>query len=280
MSFEDWNIAVKSKVQGSWNLHLILPRHMDFFICLSSVAGIIGSGGQANYAAGNTYMDALAQHRLVRGEKAVSLDLGWMLAEGVVARSETLRKGFAAAGFLMAIHQKEFHALLDRYCDPSLDIRTAASCQTVVGLESPAAVRAKGMDCPHWMQRPTFRLMHLTGLYGFAQDGTDTTSGEKSVDSARLFRAAASLSDASQVVTDALVAKLCKALAVPSGDIDTAKPLNTYAVDSLLAVELRNWFAKEYQADVAIFEIMGASFLALGEVVAGKSALKRGESVE
>ena len=280
MSFEDWNIAVKSKVQGSWNLHFLLPHRMDFFICFSSVAGIIGSGGQANYAAGNTYMDALAHHRVVRGERAVSLDLGWMLAEGVVARNETLRKGFAAAGFLAAIHQKEFHALLDRSCNPTLDIQTAASCQTVVGLESPAAVRAKGMDYPHWMQRPTFRLIHQIGLYGFAQDGIDTTSGERWVDNASLFRAAASLSDASQVVADALVAKLCKALAVPRGDIDTDKPLNAYAVDSLLAVELRNWFAKEYQADVAIFEIMRASFLALGEVVASKSMIKRGESRE
>lgn len=169
-----------------------------------------------------------------------------MLVEGVVARNETLRKSFGAAGFLTAIHQKEFHALLGRYCDPTLDIQTIASCQTIVGLKSPAAMRAKGMKCPHWMQRSTFRLMHQTGLYDFTQDGIDTISDEKSVDSAWLFPAVASLFDASQVVADALMAKLRKALAVPSGVIDTVKPLNTYAVNSLLAIELRNWFAKEY----------------------------------
>ncbi len=246
---------------------------MDFFICLSSIAGIIGSGGQANYAAGNTYMDALAHYRIAHGEKAVSLDLGWMKAEGVVARNEKLEKAFEAAGFLMPIYQKELHALLDRYSDRTIDIQTSGSCQMVVGLETPAAVRSKGMACPYWMHRPTFRPMHQMGLNGLSHN--NNTIGEKSIDNAKLFSAASSFSEASLVVTHALVVKLCKTLAVPSEDIDIAKPLHAYAVDSLLAVELRNWFAKEFQADVAIFEIMGAaSFLAVGEIVARKSLLR------
>ena len=43
----------------------------------------------------------------------------------------------------------------------------------------------------------------------------------------------------------------------PAGDVDTGKPLYAYGVDSLLAVELRNWFGKEIGAEVAIFDIMG-----------------------
>ena len=73
------------KVQGSWNLHDLLPRGMDFFICLSSVSGVVGGGGQANYAAANTYMDALVRYRTMRGEKATAIDLGWMESEGVAA---------------------------------------------------------------------------------------------------------------------------------------------------------------------------------------------------
>lgn len=80
MTLEDWKLGINPKVQGTWNLHTLLPRGMDFFICFSSASGIIGPGGAANYAAGNTYMDAFAEHRILQGEKAVSLDLGWMVA--------------------------------------------------------------------------------------------------------------------------------------------------------------------------------------------------------
>ncbi len=218
-------------------------------------------------------MDALANHRLALGQKAVSLDLGWMKSEGVVAENEYLEKGFAAAGFLMPVWQKEFQALLERYCDPSLDISEMRKTgQVVVGLETPAAVRAKGIDLPYFLHRPTYRHLHQMGLNGISQY---STTDEKIIDYPTLFSAAPSLATASTVVSDALVKKISKALSIPSDDIDTSKPLHAYAVNSLLAVELRNWFAKEFSADVAIFDIMGAAtFRAVAATVAGRSGLK------
>ena len=76
---------------------------MDFFLYLSSVAGVVGSDGQANYAAGNTYMDSLAHYRVARGEKATSLDLGWMESEGAVAESSFLSTSMAAGGSFISI---------------------------------------------------------------------------------------------------------------------------------------------------------------------------------
>ena len=43
----------KSSYVGSWNLHELMPRDLDFFIMLSSLAGILGNRGQSNYRAGN-----------------------------------------------------------------------------------------------------------------------------------------------------------------------------------------------------------------------------------
>lgn len=150
MSFEDWEVSIRPKVSGSWNLHHLLPPDLDFFVCLSSIASIIGSGAQANYAAGNAYMDALVHHRIARGQKATSIDLGWMESEGVIAESEFLQKGITAAGFLIPISQPNFHALLDFYCDPRLDLSTSRTCQPIIGLETPTAMRAKGSNEPHW----------------------------------------------------------------------------------------------------------------------------------
>ncbi|CAD6443488.1 e2aede6b-a07f-4e32-96b3-e96fa25bb5d0 [Sclerotinia trifoliorum] len=76
MSYDQWCTTIKPRVQGSRNLHSLLPKGMEFFLLHSSITGVVGTGGQANYAAGNTFMDALARARLAAGEKAVSLDLG------------------------------------------------------------------------------------------------------------------------------------------------------------------------------------------------------------
>jgi hypothetical protein len=61
---------------AAWNLHHCLPRDMDFFILLSSVAGLVGNRGQANYAAGNTFQDALASHRVSLG-RAIPFRMHW-----------------------------------------------------------------------------------------------------------------------------------------------------------------------------------------------------------
>ncbi len=61
---------------------------------------------------------------------------------------------------------------------------------------------------------------------------------------------------------------------MPRDDIDTSKPLHAYGVDSLLAGELRNYFAKELSVDVAIFDLMGGpSIDAVTLTVAKKSTL-------
>ena len=271
MSFEDWELSIRPKVSGSWNLHKLLPPDLEFFVCLSSIAGIIGSGGQANYAAGNAYMDALVHHRIARGQKATSIDLGWMESEGVIAENEFLEKGISAAGFLLPISQANFHALLDFHCDPSLEVATSVTCQPIIGLETPSGMRAKGSNMPHWMQRRTFGHLHQMGL-----DEKVSKDSETAVDYVSLFRSATSLGEAGRILTDGLVKKLAKALSMPPDDIDTSKPLHAYGVDSLLAVELRNYFAKELGAEVAIFDLMGgASFATVGMTVASRSKYRQ-----
>jgi hypothetical protein len=57
--------------------------------------------------------------------------------------------------------------------------------------------------------------------------------------------------------------------------VDIHTPLHKYGVDSLLAVELRNWIMREFQAEVAVFETMGGStFSSLGLLIAQRSGVK------
>lgn len=53
MSLDDFKVPLSSKVDGSWNLHTLLPSGLDFFILLAEVSGACGTHGQTNYAAAN-----------------------------------------------------------------------------------------------------------------------------------------------------------------------------------------------------------------------------------
>src|SRR5205814_9986715 len=64
------------KISGSWNLHtLTLDLPLDFFVFFSSAASVLGSPGQANYAAANAFMDALAHER--RRLRLAALSINW-----------------------------------------------------------------------------------------------------------------------------------------------------------------------------------------------------------
>jgi hypothetical protein len=84
-------ILTQATRTGTWNLHELLPTDLDFFVVLSSIAGIIGSVSQANYAAGNTFQDALVHYRQKKGLAAQSLDLGLMTGIGYVEEHQDAR---------------------------------------------------------------------------------------------------------------------------------------------------------------------------------------------
>ncbi len=91
------------KVQGTWNLHqLTRSLPIDFFVLFSSGAALLGSPGQGNYAAANSFMDAVAYVRGAQGRHGVSINWGSWAEVGMAAEvGEAHRRRWASQGLGM-----------------------------------------------------------------------------------------------------------------------------------------------------------------------------------
>ncbi len=80
--------AMAPKIMGAWNLHALTAGiPLDFFVLFSSITSVIGNPGQANYGAGNAFLDALAYYRRARGLPALTVNWGFVGEVGHVANS-------------------------------------------------------------------------------------------------------------------------------------------------------------------------------------------------
>ncbi|WP_455712619.1 type I polyketide synthase [Streptomyces antimycoticus] len=107
--------VLRPKVDAAWNLHE-LTRELDLaaFVLFSSAAGAFGSSGQGNYAAANTFLDALAQHRHAQGLPASSLAWGlWAAADGMAGSLDASDVTRISRGGFAALPQDEGLALFD-----------------------------------------------------------------------------------------------------------------------------------------------------------------------
>jgi hypothetical protein len=258
MTYKQWSRAIKSKVNTSWNLHKLL-LDLDFFLLLSSMS---------SYAAGCTFQDALSYHRNVHGQNTISLDIGWMRAIGIISRRPDYQRNRVNARDMIPIEEGELLSLLDLCCDPRHKFHQtppAARSQILMGATTPAFFLQRGDKVV-----PTICPRLFSGLTGTLE--ASAKSKARSADQhIELFKQAQTPAMKAQIVSNTLMAKLARALSVSADHIDPGKTLSDFGVDSLMAIELRNWAINDFQAKVAVFEIMGISITKIGELIVSRS---------
>ncbi|GCD47605.1 type I polyketide synthase [Streptomyces paromomycinus] len=225
--------VLRPKVDAAWNLHELtrdLGLELDTFVLFSSIAGVIGNAGQANYAAGNTFLDALAAHRRHLGLPAVSLAWGPWENGMAGALNEVDQRRMSRQG-LRPLSVPDGLALLDTA------VHTDRPLLVTTGLDL-AALRRTG-EAP----------LLLSGLLPDTRGGghsqpTRRTVAEPATDNrsplaARLVGLAPGERTESALQLVATEAALVLGMTGPEA-VESARSFRDAGFDSLTAVELRN----------------------------------------
>ena len=289
MNFEQWQAAVLPKVQGTWNLHrefLKQDRPLDFFFLFSSLSGFNGQPGQANYAAGNTFLDAFVQYRHSLGLPASVLDIGIMEDIGFVSNNTSLLDSLKATSKHL-LHEQDLldsiQLMIDR-SSPRAPIAAPTTTtsspltrayvnqsQLCIGLRSSAPASAPTKQAL-WMKDP--RMAVCRNLESGTNAGSSSSNSERLkqfLSECRSIPALLDLPDSIALLAQEAGTTLSGFMMRGEEEVDLNVPLATLGVDSLLSIELRNWFRQKVGVEITVLEVVnGGSLTGLAEHAATK----------
>lgn len=277
MTFEDYTTVIESKVRGAWNLHHALQDPLDFFVAISSASGIVGNRGQAAYAAANTFLDAFVQHRLAQGLPAVSVDLtavsdAGYLAEGGDGEGGADRAAEVARnmGADSTMSEAEVLALLGA----AVQGRTAGCNHHII---TGMRIAPEKQKRPFWADDAKFKTLRLAaeGQLREIEEacGNDGAGGAAISFNAQL-KAAKDAAEANDVVCRGLVDKISSLLMLEPQDLDVTRSLSHYPLDSLVAIEIRNFITREFEASMQVLELLSSGNIqTLTKAICAKSKL-------
>ncbi|HYQ34308.1 MAG TPA: SDR family NAD(P)-dependent oxidoreductase, partial [Mycobacterium sp.] len=220
--------VLRAKVDAAWNLHE-LTRDLDLsaFVMFSSMAGLVGSSGQGNYGAANSFLDGLASHRRAHGLPAISLAWGlWDQASAMTGGLDAADLARLGRDGILAMSSAEAMELFDTAL--IVDEPFMAPARIDLG-----ALRAHAVAVPPMftdlLKAPTRRRV----------DDSLAAAKSKSALAHRLH----GLSEAEQhaVLLDLVRLHIATVLGNTSAEaIDPDKAFQELGFDSLTAVEMRN----------------------------------------
>ena len=256
--------ALCPKMIGTRNLVSALSNTtFDFFIMLSSTCSILGHSGQANYAAGCAYQDALAHGKQHTNAHYVSLNLGMVEDTDVITSQPEVHKALVRAG-CRPIKVRDASKLLE-YC-MGAKARADGIDQVVIGLnrESISTPAASSV-----LRNPLFHC-----LPKIFDAKTSQTGAGSQLNVADALAAAGNADETLFIVASAISKKMSALISLGDEEIDILRPINSLGLDSLIAIELKNWIVQTFHSPLQSSEILDSkSIRVLSETVADRSTL-------
>ncbi|KAG9192485.1 hypothetical protein G6011_11219 [Alternaria panax] len=270
MRLDDWRQAVAPKVQGTWNLHHATNEaeiELDFFVLFSSMSGVTGQAGQANYAGANTFLDCFVQYRTGLGLACSALDIGAVQDVGHVSQDEALLERMRAVS-AHGITEPELMKALTSAILIARSPRQAVSQPSRVGyvdrntiglgLSTNVPLNTKESRA-FWRKDRRIAVYHNNAsASGVEIAGSTGSDGLKSF----LTRAKSDLDilrseDSTKFLAREIGKKLFSFLLRSEDDLDTSVSLTQLGMDSLVGVEMRSWWRQAFGFDISVLELLG-----------------------
>lgn len=269
MTLEQWNKASDPKVKGAWYLHEALMDagiNLDFFVFLSSMSGLNGQPGQANYAGANTFLDAFAQYRNNLGLVASSIDIGAVADMGYAARDDALLQRLITNGYSGVTQSEmiEAFAAASSYPATKSDVNTRSESfihQNTFATGFGSTVSLSNPESRSWWKKD-IRM----AVWHNINEGIDT--GEAGGDSLKAFLAKAknapdTLRESNTVnyLSLEIGKQLMNLLLRSEDELDVTLPLAQLGMDSLVGIEMRTWWRKTFGFDISVLQLLALGTL-------------------
>lgn len=268
MDVSDFSTAVDPKVRGTRYLAESFPK-VDSFVMFSSATSIVGNRGQGNYAAGCSYQDAVANNQ-TSATHFVSLNLPLIAGSDVDIQNPGRQQSMYRQG-VVPITMDELFMVLDYALSPRC--REDGITQILVGLSGQAlkfALDQFGSTNPMFNHLMTTKGSNASG--GETFDRTNAHIG---------ITADLSTEEVHERMTTAIANRLSTLVAVEYSEIELDTPILDFGLDSLVAIELKNWITRTFRTTtIDTSEILGMPGIrALAKLAAERSSLVNGKPV-
>ncbi|KAF2762537.1 putative polyketide synthase [Pseudovirgaria hyperparasitica] len=285
MDLRTWQKAVNPKVQGAWNLHNLLPRELDFFILFSSLGGIHGYYGQSNYSAGNTFLDSFSQYRQSLGLPASVISIGPIDDIGFVSRTasvrENLRQSFASLltekHFLDTLHLAICRSSITHGPRSWPNTSPYSGFQAFNHIFHSTESTTPIMDndnATFWKRDPRMSIYRNLQRVPMAENKTRSSQLDRFL--SIMAKDPSKLDDRSSAKTIAEeLGKYITNLLMRGSEMELSQSLATASIDSLVAIEIRNWWKRKLGIEISVLELLsGGSIEQLGVVAAQRLKTK------
>ncbi|KAI9729803.1 MAG: hypothetical protein M1818_008380 [Claussenomyces sp. TS43310] len=268
MTWEDYCTAIKPKVHGTKALdeHFSNPS-LDFFIMLSSITCILGNPGQANYSAGNAFLDAYAHQRNQANSRTrfMSLNLGAIEDSDIINSLSQQQRELLRQELGLLMRPEEVLKALEY----AMGLQTERCSQVILGFDRQATGISRDLTTP-----PNPFFSHLEQLAG----GSSPDKIAASLDVSQSIQASQSPDEAQAIITRELAKKIALLVGCAANEVDVNLSIVDFGLDSLIAIELKNWIVRTFYAVMQTAEIFGApSILRLAGVILSRSTLASAE---